>query len=102
MSATKTVAPSRASASAEPRPMPLAAPVTSAILLLSRAMCASLVELVELANIIAQDPGRFLDGQRLGVLAQEILTPGPGGIAVRKIIRPHQPARVAHIRHLER
>src|SRR5262245_45279173 len=53
-------------------------------------------------DVVVQDEVPCRLRQRGRVLAQHVLRPGPGGVAVREIVRPHQAFRVLQIDRLER
>src|SRR5215472_1625743 len=57
---------------------------------------------VELRHIVVANPVSLFFGEVLGVLVKHLLRPRPGGIGVREIACPHQPAHIDEILGLER
>src|SRR5882724_1257984 len=54
------------------------------------------VDPVELGDVLAEDRAPLLRGERAGVLGQQLLRPRPGRVAVREVVRPHEPPPVHH------
>src|SRR5689334_2268629 len=57
---------------------------------------------IEPRDVVVQDrvARRLREMRRL--LAQDVLRPGPGGIAVREVVAPHEPLGVLQVDRLER
>src|SRR5262245_38574476 len=58
-------------------------------------------EPVELGGVVVEHEVALLRGQVRGLLGQHGLRVRPRRVAVRKVVRPHEPADVAEILHLE-
>jgi len=53
-------------------------------------------QVVQLRHVIVEDPVFLFFSEISGVLCEQFLRPRSGGVAVRKVVGPQQPAQVAH------
>src|ERR1700676_1375211 len=66
-----------------------------------RAPASLQAQMIELGDVVVEDMVLLLFGQVRRMLLEQFLRPGPGRVAMREIVGPHQAAEVAHVLHLE-